>query len=389
MNIMFLFYRPIIPSKGGVQRVTHRLTCELLKRGHKVVFVSNTDKEDIDKYDFIAPQYHLELYGKNNNEIKSEIWSIVKQHNITHAICQTLDSATLFKYIPEEIKKIAVCHAQPFSTMSISRKRIWNTNTHNLRQKLFKLVSLILPLIHKNYFYKFEKRELEISNKYADKICFISERFFERIKKYMPSMPQDKFVAINNPNTYDISEIKYLGEKENIILWLGRVENPTKNAIDFVYMWKHLSPKAKNWRAIMVGDGCDLAYIKELARKEKVERLEFTGERIDAETFYRKSKYIAVTSYSESWCMVLVEAMSYGCVPIAYDTYETLHDIVDDKKNGFIIPQISYKMMAECLEKSINNKEEYRIMSTEAKEKVKRFSIELTVNKWEELLNNI
>ena len=43
MNILFLFYKPIIPSEGGVQRVTNSLTEELLKRGHNVVFLSNTD----------------------------------------------------------------------------------------------------------------------------------------------------------------------------------------------------------------------------------------------------------------------------------------------------------------------------------------------------------
>ena len=50
---MFLFYKPIVPNEGGVQRVTYALTQELQKRGHNVIFVSNIDKEDINKYDFL------------------------------------------------------------------------------------------------------------------------------------------------------------------------------------------------------------------------------------------------------------------------------------------------------------------------------------------------
>lgn len=388
MNIMFLFYKPIIPNAGGVQRVTYVLTKELLNRGHNVVFVSCTDNRDFIDQKFIVPQYHLELDRRDEQEIGKEIQTLLKQHRITHAICQTLDKAYLFKYFPSNIKKVAVCHVQPFSFMGISRKRIWNTNAQNIRQLLFKTLSLIYPKIKEKFFLKFETRALEEANEYADKICFISERFFSRIKRYLPSLPQDKFVAINNPNTYDVADIKLVPNKDNIILWVGRVENAQKNAIDFVRMWYILSKKAKDWRAIMVGDGSDLAYIINYVKSNHIERIEFVGKRNDTEEFYKRAKYIAVTSFGESWCLVLTEAMSYGCVPVVYDTYETLHDIVDDKLNGYIIPTVSHIEMAKCLYDSINE-ENFIKLSTAAHEKVKKFSLGKTVNSWENLLNNL
>ena len=33
--------------------------------------------------------------------------------------------------------------------------------------------------------------------------------------------------------------------------------------------------------------------------------------------------------------MVLTEAMQYSCVPIAYNSYESLDDIIQHGKNGF------------------------------------------------------
>ena len=388
MNIMFLFNKPIIPSKGGVQRVTYRLTEELLKRGHKVIFVSNTEREKIVNNDFIAPQYHLELNKKDDNEIEREIILIIKQHNITHAICQTLSYSFLFKYFPTHLKKITVCHTQPFSFMGISRRRIWSINAQNIRQLIFKTASLLSPRIYESFFFRFERRALEESNAYADKICFISDSFYPRIKKYMPNLPQNKFVAINNPNTYDVESIEMPKEKENIILWVGRVENAQKNAIDFLLMWQILSKKVKDWRAIVIGDGSDLNYIKDYANNNDIERIEFAGPRNDVEEFYKKAKYIVVTSFGESWCLVLTEAMSFGCVPVVYDTYETLHDIVDNNINGYIIPNVSHKKMAICLLNSIK-KDNLLDLSIAAQEKVKKFSLESTVDKWEELLNNI
>ena len=389
MNIMFLFPWPIIPNKGGVQRVTHVLTKELQERGHNVVFVSNTDKNDLLDYDFIAPQYHLELEEYNDQEIEKEIKAITDRHSITHVICQTFGNAYLLKYFSTDVKKIAVCHVQPFSYMGISRKRIWNTNAQNFRQFIFKTITILSPKIYENYFFKYEKQSIEDANKYADKLCFISERFYSRISKYLPNLPQDKFVAINNPNTYDVSSIELPRDKENIILWVGRVENAQKNAIDFIRMWKNLSKCTNGWRAIMVGDGTDLKYIKNYVIKNNIERIEFAGLRNDIDLFYKKSKYIVVTSFGESWCLVLTEAMSYGCVPLVYDTYETLHDIVDDKQNGFIIPFVSHTKMAECLLNSINEDDRFINLSIAAQEKVKRFSLLSTVDKWEKLLKSL
>ena len=385
MNIMFLFYDPINPTDGGVTRVTHSLTMELQKRGHTVVFLS-TEKEKR-KFDYIAPQYQID-FSIDAVEIKQDVKGLIDKYSITYVICQTLDEAKLFKYFPADIKKIAVCHVQPFTYMGISRKRIWNTNTKNLRQLLFKTASLVSPKIYENFFFRFEKQAIEEANEYADKVCFISERFFPRIKKYLPALPQDKFVAINNPNTYDVSNIELPANKENIILWVGRVENGQKNAIDFIRMWQHLSKHAINWRAIMVGDGSDLKYIKSVVKKNKIERIEFTGRRNDTEMFYEKAKYIAVTSFGESWCLVLTEAMSYGCVPVVYDTYETLHDIVDDRSNGYIIPTVSHKKMAKSIFDSIRE-DNFMKISAAAQEKVKSFSLEKTVDCWEKLLNDI
>lgn len=388
MNIMFLFYAPIVPHIGGVQKVTHILTEAFLKRGYHVVFVSTSFKGLIEKNNFIVPQHHIELAGKSAEEITEQIQDIVNKYDITHVVSQTLDKAYLFKYFPAHVKKIATCHIQPFSFMGITRKRIWNTNARNARQLLFKCLSLLSPRIHEKFFYNLEKRALEESYQYADKICFISEHFFPRIKKYMPAFPQDKFVAINNPNTFDVSKIRLPEEKENIILWVGRVDNAQKNATDFVKMWRYLSQKEKNWKAIMIGDGKDLAYIKKYAKKHNLERIEFTGRRNDTEIFYKKAKVVAVTSYWESWCMVLTEGMSYGCIPFVYDTYETLRDIVDDKKNGYIIPKISYKLMADKIKDTIQENR-FKELAIAAQEKVKKFDVEQTVDKWEKLLNSL
>ena len=45
-----------------------------------------------------------------------------------------------------------------------------------------------------------------------------------------------------------------------------------------------------------------------------------------------------MTSGFEGWPMVLMEAMPMGVVPIAFNSFESLQDIISHKENGIIIP---------------------------------------------------
>lgn len=45
-----------------------------------------------------------------------------------------------------------------------------------------------------------------------------------------------------------------------------------------------------------------------------------------------------MTSIWEGLPMTLIEAMHYGCVPIAFDSFAALYDLIDNGNNGFIIP---------------------------------------------------
>ena len=46
---------------------------------------------------------------------------------------------------------------------------------------------------------------------------------------------------------------------------------------------------------------------------------------------------LLASSAIEGWGMVLVEAQAMGCVPIAFDTYSALHDIIEDEATGCLV----------------------------------------------------
>ncbi len=64
---------------------------------------------------------------------------------------------------------------------------------------------------------------------------------------------------------------------------------------------------------------------------------------------FADSSYMLLTSSHEGFGLVLVESMAAGSLPIAYDIEYGPSDIVDDGKNGFLVPKGDEEALAETI----------------------------------------
>lgn len=386
MNILFLAYFPMEPSIGGIQRVTDILTRELIRREHKVNFLSLQLGPTSPELMTSAPQYYINVEKEVN--WKDQIEELLEKLQIEYIINQSPNALTnrVLRCISTKAKIVSVFHTQPFLNDNVTRKIILQTKTYNFKLELFKWLSFIVPSFRSKVLGHYEKKNIIEATTLSNKVCFISERFYPRVLKHIPDIPKEKLSAINNPNTFSVSN--KMSYKENIIVWVGRIDNTNKNTIGFVKIWELLYKSNPTWKAIVAGDGEDLDSIKEYTKKHQIKNIEFIGRCDDVKSLYERAKFVVVTSFSESWCMVLTEGLAYGCIACAYDTYETVHDIIDGN-NGFVVSSLSPKMMANKLHELMNNDIEYQKMSNETYKSVERFSVERIVNQWENLLKSL
>lgn len=393
MNILFISPCPIVPRLGGVERVTDILSKGLQQRGHRVVYLCYKDKKYLSYKDFSAPQYFISENIDTDEEEREKLIQIAEEHNITHVICQTSCEVTakFVKCLPERLQRKAVFtwHIVPFYSDNITRTRIWQSPAHNVRQLVFKLASFVFPCIYRKWFSTDCQRHFEAVFPVAAKLCFISDKFYPSVTKHLPNAPVEKFTYIYNPNTFSRQVVvPSYEERENAVLWAARVENTQKNIIGFLDTWKIFYRSHKDWKAYVVGDGNDLEYSKRYASRNHIEGVCFEGVQSNIESYYKKCKFLCMTSYWESWGMVVTEAMTMGCVPIAMNSYATLTDIVDDGVSGLICnPNAS--AMAHTLSSIATNKEEWKKLSENAREKVMRFDVSTIVQEWEELLSGL
>jgi poly(glycerol-phosphate) alpha-glucosyltransferase len=68
------------------------------------------------------------------------------------------------------------------------------------------------------------------------------------------------------------------------------------------------------------------------------ERVHFHGHDRGARAKLGDASFLLLTSTSEGFPLVLVEAMAAGCIPIAYDIPYGPADIIRDGVNGFLVP---------------------------------------------------
>ena len=132
--------------------------------------------------------------------------------------------------------------------------------------------------------------------------------------------------------------------------------------------------------------------------------IEFLGFQKDMESLYKKSEIFVLSSRYEGFGLVLIEAMSQGCAPVACDYKGRQKEILcpegvssskfqDSKfeicENGILCEPDNVNALAQALKILIEN-EEYRYqVHKNVVERSKYYNTEQTMIRWEKYISNI
>ena len=183
--------------------------------------------------------------------------------------------------------------------------------------------------------------------------------------------------VIGNP-IRNISSKGDLVEKENIILTVGRLID-TKHHDRLIEIFDQV--KKDDWKLIIIGgdaikqDG--MARLKTIINKKNLrEKVILTGTKPNVDEYYLKSKIFAFTSSSEGFPNVIGEAMSAGLPVVSYNCTAGPSEMIDDGKNGFLVPLFSDSEFAKKLKILMENEDLRNEMGAKSKLKIKGFSNE-------------
>lgn len=198
-----------------------------------------------------------------------------------------------------------------------------------------------------------------------------------------------KFSIIPNGLSYNGQfTIEKIPNKRNIVLIVSRLDEPQKRLSIALRIWNEVKKhvESEGWILNIVGHGIDENRYRQMICRLGIPDAFMLG-RQEPKTYYEEASLFMMTSRSEGWGLTLTEAQQFGVVPIAFNSYASLEDIITDGVDGIVIPECDEQMYVKELLSMISQKERREAMALNAIQNCIRFSQEAIVKQWWVLLS--
>lgn len=190
----------------------------------------------------------------------------------------------------------------------------------------------------------------------------------------------NKIVCIPNPLTFDDEPGMAMPDKEKTLIYIGRFDRTQKRVDRVVTIFKALRDRYPDWQLQLVGDGEQRAELEQMS--EGIAAITFAGTVADPREYLKRASILLLTSEFEGFGMVLTEALQFGVVPVAYDSYTALRDIVSDGRNGFAVAPFDQQRFIGRLDELMGNPDQLAAMGVAAMNSASRFRKTAVLPQW-------
>lgn len=381
-NILFILGR--YPNIGGVESITTNLSNCFVNTGCNVHIVSFEVVCGIEKMSLDKRVNTLTLsYPVYSNRNKRKLSAYVREHKIGIVMnnwCLPFYVTRLIKHCIKdtECKYFAIHQNDPLTNARLKDCEIRIEEKRGLK---------IVNKLKWHAINMASRLSLKYVYNNCDRLVLLSPSFISPLKKYIWEKEGIKMTAI--PESFETSATGERYKKGKEILYLGRIDYNQKRVRRVIDIWNQLETRYPDWHLTIVGDGPDIDTVKSMVEKYRLKNVFFEGFQ-KADRYFQRAPIMLLVSEYEGFGIVLVEAQSYGCVPVALDSYTALHDIVENNKNGVII---DYPYQAEkfvtAISKLIEDKEMLRRYEVNAIKNVDKFKLPCVLNMWQELFDDV
>ncbi len=394
MNICFVSYLSINPLYGGIESVSYNLAREFRERGHNVIFVYAEQKGEL--LEACEPQFRIPFPGNiPREENASFVRGLLEKYDIDiimnqgqhihpiHDLCAKARKGT-------KAKLIIVFHNAPDCGLKVLADRFDYIRFENGGRwpSLGRIIKF--GVRYSIWYYSLRRvfaSEYRKQYEESDAEVLLSDGFRKKFISMARLRDTDKLYAIGNPVT---PVALPSGPRKNQVVFVARMTYVHKRVDRMLEIWAEVWRHYPTWQLVMVGGGDEIltAQIRTYAEKLKLENIIFTGT-APSGPYYRESKILCLTSSYEGFGMVLIEAQQNGCVPIAYDSYEALGDIIENGDNGFKVRAFSKRQFVRKLRRLMDDDALRERMSARGLETVKKFDAGVIVEQWMELFEKL
>ena len=180
----------------------------------------------------------------------------------------------------------------------------------------------------------------------------------------------------------------FLNPKIPIILAAGRLVNQ-KDYPTLLSAFKLVIQK-KPVRLVILGEGAERKKLEKLILKLGIsENVAFLGLQKNPFKYMKRASVFVLSSITEGLPNVLMEAMACGAPVISTNCKSGPGEIIENGKNGILVPVGDYKSLSEAIIKVLNDTSLKQALSKEGFERAKYFSVEKNIKQYEEVFQKL
>ena len=207
----------------------------------------------------------------------------------------------------------------------------------------------------------------------------------KELRDFYSSKVKPKCVYI--PNSIVSIPKKTSSLQNNNIISVGRLSSE-KGFIDLIDIFKLVHDRCPGVKLNIIGDGNEKQKIEkkisEYHLNEYIKLHGFQNSEYIASKLLDSSVYV-MTSFTESFGLVIIEASSFGLPCVAFDSAKGVSEIIKDNWDGYLISNRDKEKMAKRIINLINDKNRRIIMGNNAHKKSKDYLASNIKDKWIEI----
>ncbi len=197
-----------------------------------------------------------------------------------------------------------------------------------------------------------------------------------------------KVMVIPNPCKFESLKSRDGWDKKNIIS-VGRLV-AQKNFASLIRAFKIVHEKHPDWALTIYGEGGQRPLLESIIDSMRLKNcVSLPGITDNVSAKMLESSIFVLSSISEGFALVILEAMSSGLPIVSYECPCGPRDLLEGEENGYLVTVNDEVGLANALNILIEDKNKREAFGKNSLLKAKQYSIENIVNTWMELFNKL
>lgn len=216
------------------------------------------------------------------------------------------------------------------------------------------------------------------------KLIALSNTATNEIKSLNKHVDNAQICIIPNPltKTADSETISLLTNKN--IVFVGRL-SAEKGVMRLLRIWERASKQLPEYTLSIYGEGPAKAEMKEYINKHYIDRVEFKGLCNNLKDIYTRADLLLMTSDTEGFGMVLIEAMYYGVPCISFDCPVAPKEIIADA--GITVPAFDEQTYANDVISLLSDNQQLHKLQQKSIARARDYYTDKIIQKWLALFN--